>query len=134
MKKVLVIVLLWVSCTMLLANEEEKSGFLTTQWCAQKGLFTDCPMETVFCGYEGCHKKMKEFNTNIQGKIVLMVHDEGQYYTTQFNKNIKIGEILEKAINKNEVTLMGEIKGNHIIVSEFEAPPPPKKSFFKGCL
>jgi len=34
----------------------------------------------------------------------------------------------------NEVTIMGELKGDTIIASGFKAPPPPQKSFFKGCL
>lgn len=132
MKKLLILTLVLMS--FVHANQDEKSGFLTTKWCADKGLFADCRMETVFCGYEGCHEDMVEFNTDVKGEIVLMVHDEGKYYTTEFEHNIEMGEVLEKAINKNEVTLMGSIQGNHIKVSEFEAPPPPKKSFFKGCL
>ena len=116
------------------ANEGEKSGFLTTKWCAERGMFADCRVETIFCGYENCHKEQKEFNNEVKGQIVLVVHDEGKNYTVEFKHNIEMGEVLEKAINKNEVTLIGDIHGDKIIVSEFEAPPPPKKSFFKGCL
>ncbi|MFY9074453.1 hypothetical protein CRU99_08135 [Malaciobacter mytili] len=116
------------------AQEEEKSGFLTTKWCAQNGLFTDCRLETLFCGYEGCYKDQKEFKTDITATIVLNVHEEGKFYEIEFPKDMELGELLEKAINRNEVTIIGEIKDNKIIASEFKAPPPPKKSFFKGCL
>lgn len=113
---------------------DEKEGFLTTKWCADRGLFADCRMETIFCGYEGCYKDQKEFKTDVNATFVLNVHSEGKYYIAKFNHGIELGEVLEKAINKNEVTLIGEIKGDTIIVEDFKAPPPPKKSFFKGCL
>lgn len=134
MKKTLLL-LAGVLLTLSLAQAaQEKEGFLTTKWCADRGLFTDCRMETIFCGYEGCYKDQKEFNTNVNATFVLNVHSEGKYYLVEFSEGIELGEILEKAINKNEVTLIGEIEGNTIKVEDFEAPPPPKKSFFKGCL
>jgi hypothetical protein len=37
-------------------------------------------------------------------------------------------------MNKNEVTLVGDIDETSIKVYDYKAPPPPKKSFFKGCL
>ena len=45
-------------------------------------------------------------------------------------------KMIDKGINRNEVTLIGDFNAatNTIIVKEFKAPPPPKKSFFKGCL
>ena len=131
--KIVLLLILFLS-PFALANEEEKSGFLTTKWCAERGMFADCRVETIFCGYENCHKEQKVFNNDIKGQLVLVVHDEGKNYNVNFNHNIKMGEVLEKALNKNEVTLMGKIEGNTILVHEFEAPPPPKKSFFKGCL
>ena len=45
-----------------------------------------------------------------------------------------LGEVLETAINRNEVTIIGKIHGNTIDAKSFKAPPPPKKSIFKGCL
>lgn len=116
------------------ASDVEKTGFLTTKWCADRGLFTDCRLETLFCGYEGCFKDEKEFKTDVTATIVLNVHDDGQYYEVDFGHRIELGEVLEKAINKNEVTIVGEFKDGKILAHEFEAPPPPKKSFFKGCL
>lgn len=134
MKKLSSAILALAIATGAFASDEEKTGFLTTKWCAEKGLFTDCRLETIFCGYEGCFKDEKEFKTDVTKDIVLNVHDEGMYYKVEFTKHVELGEVLEKAMNKNEVTLIGKIKGDVISVHEFEAPPPPKKSFFKGCL
>ena len=117
------------------ANNEdfEKKGFLTTKWCAQNGMFKDCRLETVVCGYEGCNRKW-EFGMPMTDNMVLFVHDEGKYYKVMLD-GVKRSE-LDEAINRNEVTLIGSYdeKNNVIHVKEFKAPPPPKKSFFKGCL
>lgn len=123
-----------VSSTFSNATEVEKEGFLTTKWCAENGMFTNCRLETVFCGYEGCLKEMEEFSTDINGELVLYVHDEGKSYGLKFPPSIKIYQILTEALNKNEVTLTGKLDNNILMVEEYEAPPPPKKEFFKGCL
>ncbi|QOG12408.1 hypothetical protein [Arcobacter sp. FWKO B] len=120
--------------TTVVAEEVEKVGFLTTKWCADNGMFTNCRLETVLCGYEGCLKEMDEFSTDVNGQIVLYVHSDGKAYNVKFPSTIKLSTILKEAINKNEVTLIGELANGTISVSEFEAPPPPKKEFFKGCL
>jgi hypothetical protein len=120
-----------VSC----AEEVEKEGFLTTKWCANNGMFTNCRLETVFCGYEGCLKEMKEFKTDINGELVLYVHSEGKSYDLKFPPTIKMYQVLKEALNKNEVTLTGQLDPKGVLmVEEYEAPPPPKKEFFKGCL
>lgn len=133
MKKLLLIFVASLFLSQAYASDE-KEGFLTTKWCADRGLFADCRLETVFCGYEGCFKDEKEFNTNINATFVLNVHSEGKYYLVEFKEGIKIGDVLKQALNKNEVTLIGEVKDDTIIAHSFKAPPPPKKSFFKGCL
>lgn len=120
--------------TVSLAEEVEKEGFLTTKWCAQNGMFTNCKLETVFCGYDGCLKDMKEFKTDINGELVLYVHTEGKSYDLKFPATIKLSQVLKEALNKNEVTLRGSLNKNLLMVEEYEAPPPPKKEFFKGCL
>lgn len=134
MKKVLVLVSLLMLGTSAFAEEIEKVGFLTTKWCANNGLFTDCRMETVFCGEANCFKKEGDFSTDIKGQLVLFVHDEAKVYNLEFAPGFHMGELLEKGINKNEVTVIGNLDGSTIQVSSYEAPPPPKKSFFKGCL
>jgi len=117
------------------ANSEgfEKKGFLTTKWCVQNDMFKDCRLETVVCGYEGCNQNWK-FGDPVKEEIVLYVHDDGKYYKVNLD-DIERSE-LDEAINRNEVTLIGsyDAKNNVIHVKEFKAPPPPKKSFFKGCL
>lgn len=133
MKKLLIFLTMMTLFTTAYATEE-KEGFLTTKWCADRGLFADCRLETVFCGYEGCFKDEKEFKTDVKATFVLNVHSEGKYYFVEFQEGIEIGDVLKQAINKNEVTLIGEIKNNTIKAQSFKAPPPPKKSFFKGCL
>ncbi|MFA6788262.1 MAG: hypothetical protein WC149_07985 [Arcobacteraceae bacterium] len=133
MKKILLVLLALLSLSV--ANEpQEKEGFLTTKWCADRGLFADCRLETVFCGYEGCFKDEKEFKTDVNTTFVLQVHTEGKYYIVEFQEGVKIGDVLQEAINKNEVTIMGDIKNDTIKAHSFKAPPPPQKSFFKGCL
>lgn len=133
MKKLLIFLTMMTLFTTAYATEE-KEGFLTTKWCADRGLFADCRLETVFCGYEGCFKDEKEFKTDVNATFVLNVHSEGKYYFVEFQEGIEIGDVLKQAINKNEVTLIGEINNNTIKAQSFKAPPPPKKSFFKGCL
>ncbi|MFA7569950.1 MAG: hypothetical protein WCY75_01730 [Sulfurimonadaceae bacterium] len=133
MKKLLIFLAMVVLFTTAHATQE-KEGFLTTKWCADRGLFADCRLETVFCGYEGCFKDEKEFKTDVNATFVLNVHSEGKYYLVEFQEGIEMGEVLKQAINKNEVTLIGEINHNTIKAQSFKAPPPPKKSFFKGCL
>lgn len=98
-------------------SEFKKMGFLTTEWCVQEGYFVGCPLDT--------------YQTS---KTVLYVHDDGKYYYVDYGTvpEYEIDEI----INRNEVTLMGKYDepSNTIIMEHFEAPPPPGKSFFKGCL
>jgi hypothetical protein len=111
----------------------EKKGFLTTEWCAKNDLFKDCRLETAVCGYEGCFKSW-EFGDPIKETMVLYVHDDGKYYFVDLG-HIERSE-LDEAMNRNEVTLVGHYdpQKNVIHVESFKAPPPPKKSFFKGCL
>ena len=134
MKKSLILAGLLMISGSALAEEVEKVGFLTTKWCADRGLFADCRMETVFCNAGNCHKNEKNFTTDVNGKLVLFIHDEAKAYKLEFNDGFAMGEMLEKAMNKNEVTIAGNLNGDTITVKSFEAPPPPKKSFFKGCL
>ena len=111
----------------------EKKGFLATPWCVEHDMFKDCRLETYVCGSEGCFKNW-HFGQKMKEQLVLYVHDDGKYY------NIDLGHIepseLDEAKNANEVTFTGtyDPKTNTIHAKEFKAPPPPKKSFFKGCL
>ncbi len=111
----------------------EKKGFLATPWCVKNDMFKDCRLETYVCGYEGCFKNW-DFGQKMKEQLVLYVHDDGKMY------NIDLGHIepseLDEAKNANEVTFIGtyDPKTNTIHATEFKAPPPPKKSFFKGCL
>lgn len=108
-----------------------KTGFLTTKACVAEGRFTDCRLETAFCGYTGCFKEW-EVGDKITGEIVLFVHDDGKAYDLDMTKLSK--HELDEGINRNEVEIVGEISDGKIIAHKFTPPPPPKKSFFKGCL
>ncbi len=111
----------------------EKQGFLTIDSCAASGAFTDCYLENYICGSDGC---FKEFEPGVFGdvQIVLYLHKEGHTYNIE-TSGVPAQDV-DMGINRNEVTVIGEYdkETNTIYASEFQAPPPPKKSFFKGCL
>lgn len=112
----------------------EKVGFLTTEDCALKGSFSSCYTESYVCGFEGCYKE-NEPGTVKPVQLVLFVHNDGKYYKVELADNLKKYQ-LDAGIGRNEVTIIGQYdeEDNIIYASDFKAPPPPKASFFKGCL
>ncbi|WNZ00139.1 hypothetical protein SUSP_002556 [Sulfurospirillum sp. 'SP'] len=129
MKKIaLLIALLAVG---LCADSIEKKGFLTSKWCAQNGYFSDCRLESFACGSGECFTNW-EFGNTLTDELVLFVHNEQKIYVIDYSAIPRYK--LDEPMNMNEVTIMGELKGDTIIASGFKAPPPPQKSFFKGCL
>ena len=111
----------------------EKQGFLTIDSCAAQGAFQDCYLENYICGTDGCYKNtepgvLKDVN------VVLFSHKDGITYKLDISK-IPVSDI-DGGINRNDVTIIGEYDSatQTIYATEFKAPPPPKKSFFKGCL
>ncbi len=140
MKKLALIALLGLSLALSLnassgaKGEFKKKGFLTTKWCAENDLFADCRLESYQCGEEGCYKEWLPGEPT-KMEMVLFVHDEGKIYKIEPN-GVHVSELLEKAANRNEVTIIGELESDGVTIkaTEFKAPPPPKKSFFKGCL
>jgi hypothetical protein len=129
MKKIFIVFLTLFLCSVL--NATEKKGFLTSKWCAQNGLFADCRLESFACGSAGCYKDW-DFGQKETDNLVLYVHDEGKIYNIVLNgiKRYK----LDDAVDRNDVTIIGQLKGDTLYAQDFKAPPPPKKSFFKGCL
>lgn len=118
------------------ANEEvpfEKEGFLTTQGCAESGSFADCHFENYSCGSDGCYMET-EAGVDHETPLVLFSHDDGVIYKLDTSA-VKRSE-LDHGVGRNAVSVVGEYDANTstIVVREFKAPPPPKKSFFKGCL
>lgn len=111
----------------------EKMGFITTESCAEGGKFVDCYLEGYACGTDGCFETTEP---GVQTKVnfVLFSHAEGATYKLDLSK-INPAD-LDKAINVNDGSAIGEYdaKTNTIIATEVKGPPPPKKSFFKGCL
>ena len=130
MKKILIA----LSLLFLAAEAKEIKGFLTTKDCAEKGAFADCSLDSFVCGTEGCSLKTEAGKIGKKLNFVLFVHDDGKYYNVDASK-FHMSE-LDEGISRNEVTIIGEFdkRSNTIVVEEFKAPPPPKKSFFKGCL
>jgi uncharacterized ParB-like nuclease family protein len=111
----------------------EKVGFLTVEDCALKGTFTSCYSEAYVCGFEGCFEENQAGEIN-PVQVVLFVHDEGKYYKVQLD-GVKPYQ-LDEGIGRNTVTVIGQYDEatNTIYASDYKAPPPPTKSFFKGCL
>jgi len=112
----------------------EKVGFLTTEDCALKGSFTSCYSESYVCNFENC------FEENDAGivkpvQLALFVHNDGKFYKVNLGEGLAHSEA-DKGIGRNEVTVIGKYDEatNIITASEFKSPPPPKVSFFKGCL
>lgn len=119
----------------LFANEgEEFEGLLTTPGCAAQGAFADCYLENYACGSDGCFRKTDAGVITKDAKYSLFQHSTGKVYTIDTSK-LKLAEMRE-GINKNGVVVIGTLDEatNTIKATEFKSPPPPKKSFFKGCL
>jgi len=130
MKK-LILILAVILFASSLSAQDSKKGFLTSKWCADNGFFTDCRLESSVCGEGDCFKTW-DFDDKMIDELVLFVHDEGKYY------NVELAGLqrwkLDMAVHRNEVEIIGELDGDTIKAKHFNAPPPPKKSFFKGCL
>ena len=113
------------------AADAEKKGFLTSKWCAQNGYFSDCRMESLVCGSGDCFKNW-EAGDKVIDDLVLFVHAENKIYDIDYKAIPRYQ--LDEPMNQNEVSIIGKVEGNTIIATGFKAPPPPQKSFFKGCL
>ena len=120
MKKMIELVLAIAALAVSQAAAEtvKKKGFLATKWCVERGYFKDCKLESYKPGAE----------------LVLYVHDDLQYYTVDTSKIAK--HEVDEGFARNGVSITGELdpKTNTIHATKYDAPPPPAKSFFKGCL
>lgn len=112
---------------------QEFEGLLTTPACAAQGAFADCYLENYACGSDGCYKKI-EPGDSTRPRLALWQHNTGKVYIVDTSK-LKVSELGE-GMNRNGVVIVGMLDEatNTIAATEFKAPPPPKKSFFKGCL
>lgn len=135
MKKLLLIGAALVASVF--ANEpegQEFEGIMVTPSCAAQGAFADCYLENYACGSDGCFKKAEP---GVRGKpnIAIFQHATGKTYTVDVS-GLKTLSELGEGMNKNGVIIVGTLDAatNTIRATEFKAPPPPKKSFFKGCL
>jgi hypothetical protein len=112
---------------------QEFEGLLTTPACAAEGAFADCYLENYACGSDGCFKKIQP-GESTRPPLAIFQHGTGKVYNVDTTK-LKVSELGE-GMNKNGVVIVGVLDEatNTIHATEFKAPPPPKKSFFKGCL
>lgn len=133
MKKIALLLSALAFAALANEGEFEKEGFLTTEKCAAAGEFKDCYLENFSCGSDGCFETT-EPGVHTGAKLVLYSHDDGMTYNLDTSK-IPASE-LDEGVSRNLVTFIGTFdkKTNTIHAHEFKAPPPPKKSFFKGCL
>lgn len=122
-----------LATSLFAAGEFEKEGFLTTENCAKAGAFKDCYMENYVCGSDGCYMNV-EPGVDQKTQLVIFSHDDGVIYKLDTAKVDRA--VFDAGISRNAVSIVGEFDAstNTIVVQEFKAPPPPKKSFFKGCL
>ncbi len=124
-------VILLLCVVFLSAYAEEKKGFLTSKWCAENGYFSDCRLESLVCGSGDCYKSWN-FGDTMSDELVLFVHNEQKMYHIDYHAIPRYQ--LDEPMNRNDVTIIGDIKGDTIVATSFKAPPPAQKSFFKGCL
>jgi hypothetical protein len=141
MKKINLITLASVICATFALNAFgaeaapfEKQGFLTTSGCAAQGAFTDCYLENYACGSDGCFEQVDAGQPEKNVQVVLFSHNDGITYKVDL-KAVNMASV-DPSINRNEVTVVGSYNAdtNTIVATEVKAPPPPSKSFFKGCL
>ena len=119
MKKILLtLVAVAISATSMSAVETvKKSGFLTTDYCLKRDYFTNCKLEN--------YQDPKQ-------KLVLYVHDEQDFYYIDASK-IEKSE-MDEGFARDNVSFTGTLTGKTIHATKYDGPPPPAKSFFKGCL
>lgn len=131
MKKLALLIALTFSA--FASEGQEFEGLLTTPNCAAEGSFSSCYLENYSCGSDGCFKNIQPGETT-HPKLALFQHNTGKVYNVDTTK-LKVSELGE-GMNKNGVVISGTLDEatNTILATEFKAPPPPKKSFFKGCL
>ncbi len=133
MKKIALLCAVLVFSAFGAAEEQEFEGLLTTPGCAAEGSFSSCYLENYSCGSDGCFRK-SEPGSMKKVPLALFQHNTGKTYIVDVTE-LKASELGE-GYNKNGVVIKGILDEatNTIHATEFKAPPPPKKSFFKGCL
>jgi len=118
MKKIiLTLIAVAISASSLSAAVVKKQGFLTTDYCLKRDYFTNCKLENY---------------ANPKEKLVLYVHDEQDFYYIDTSK-IEKSEI-DEGFARDGVSFTGKLTGKTIHATKYDGPPPPAKSFFKGCL
>lgn len=106
---------------LIAAKQFRKKGFLTTKWCAEKGLFRDCKLETLVCQKGECFREW-QYGQPISREMVLYVHDDLQYYYIKPSKEFKMSRLIESAMSRDGVTIIGKYdpKNTTIVVRDFK--------------
>ena len=118
MKKILIGLMMAVlTVSAVNAKEITKTGFLTTEQCLENDYFTDCRLETY-----------------ANSKLALYVHNDLDYYIIDAS-HLEMHEV-DEGFARNGVKFTGtyNAKNNTIMASHYDGPPPPPKTFFKGCM
>jgi hypothetical protein len=99
------------------AKEITKQGFLTTEQCLENDYFTDCRLESY-----------------ADSKLALYVHGDLDYYIIDAS-HLEMREV-DEGFARDKVSITGkyDAKTNTIHATKYKGPPPPTKSFFKGCM
>jgi len=105
----------------LVEKNVSKQGFLTTDYCLARDYFTNCRLENY---------------KNMNQELVLYVHDELGSYVIDASGLEK--REMDEGFARDGVTITGDLykAGDKMVIvgHEYKGPPPPSKSFFKGCL
>lgn len=122
MKKIiLTLIASALAVASLSAKEVTKNGFLTTDYCMERDYFTNCKLENY---------------ADPKQSLVLYVHEDLDYYYIDAS-HLERAEV-DEGFGRNGVEISGELvtkNGKATIVGhKYKSPPPPAKSFFKGCL
>jgi len=109
----------------------KKQGFLTSEYCIKRGYFTDCRLDSYDAASRGVDLGDKAAE---KAQLVLYVHNDLQYYKLDV-KNLSRHDI-DEGFARNGVMITGtyDAGSNMIKADTYKGPPPPAKSFFKGCL
>jgi len=89
------------------AKHFKKKGFLTTKWCADRGLFIDCKLETIVCQKGECFREW-QYSQPLSTQIVLYVHNDLQYYYIKPSKEFRLSKLIESAMSRDGVTIIGK--------------------------
>lgn len=105
---------------LVAVRQFKKQGFLTTKWCADRGLFVDCKLETLVCQKGKCFREW-QYGQSMHTQLVLYVHSDLKYYYLKPSKKFRFSKLIEQGMSSGAVTIIGRYvpKSDTIIVYDF---------------